>query len=315
MEYVELGRTRLWVSRLAMGTLTIGPLQARLSVGSGAALIRHGLELGINLIDTAQLYRTYDPIREALKGWTRPVVISTKSYAYTREDMADALEEARKGLDRDVIELFMLHEQESMLTFEGHGRAFEYLCQAKAKGWIKAVGVSTHSAVLARDLAEIREADVIHPILNFRGLGLLDGTREDMERALERAYAAGKGIFGMKPLGGGNLLDHAGEALAYAFDFPWAHSIAVGFRSMDELDFNVAALEKRVPPEKAVQRIQKTPRRLIIEAHCTGCGQCAAACPGRLLAVVEGRARLMGDGCVCCGYCGARCPQLAIKII
>jgi predicted aldo/keto reductase-like oxidoreductase len=229
--------------------------------------------------------------------------------------MEDALEEARRGLNRDVVELFMLHEQESMLTFQGHARAFEYLCQAKARGWVRAVGVSTHSAVFARELAEIREVDVVHPILNDCGLGLLDGTREDMERALERAYAAGKGVFGMKPLGGGNLLDRAAEALRYAFDFRWAHSIAVGFRSADELDFNVAVLEKRAPSDKAVQGIQKTSRRLIIESHCTGCGRCAAACPGRLLDIADGKAALVREGCLCCGYCGARCPQLAIKIV
>jgi predicted aldo/keto reductase-like oxidoreductase len=315
MEYVQLGGTGLAVSRLAMGTLTVGPLQARLSVDEGAALIRHGLELGINLIDTAQLYRTYEPIRKALAGWTRPVAISSKSYAYTREGMAAALEEARKGLDRDVVDIFMLHEQETMLTFAGHGEAFAYLLEARARGWVRAVGVSTHSVGLVRDLTSVKDVEVIHPIVNIRGLGLLDGTGEDMERALEAAFAAGKGIFGMKPLGGGNLLEQAEDALKYALGMPWAHSVAAGFRSREELEFNVLIAENQTPSPAMAQKIKRTPRRLIIEDHCDGCGRCAAACPGKLLTVAGGRVRLTGAGCLCCGYCGARCPQLAIKIM
>jgi predicted aldo/keto reductase-like oxidoreductase len=202
-----------------------------------------------------------------------------------------------------------------MLTFAGHREAFEYLLEAKAKGRIRAAGVSTHSVALVRDLIPVKEVEVIHPIVNCRGLGLLDGTREDMERALREAQAAGKGIFGMKPLGGGNLLEHAEEALRYAFELPWVNSIAAGFRSSEELEFNAIILEKGTPPEALAGRIQRTPRRLIIEDHCTGCGQCAAACPGRLLSAADGRARLVGDGCLCCGYCGARCPELAIKIV
>jgi ferredoxin len=168
---------------------------------------------------------------------------------------------------------------------------------------------------LVRDLISVKEVEVIHPIVNDRGLGLLDGTREDMESALRDACAAGKGIFGMKPLGGGNLLGRAKEALGYAFGLPWIHSIAVGFRSCEELEFNRIIMEGGTPSLALAGKVQSMPRRLVIEAHCTGCGACAAACPGGLLAVTDGRARLTGDGCLCCGYCGARCPELAIKVV
>ena len=115
------------VSRLCFGALTIGPLQANLPVREGAAVIRKALESGVNFIDTAELYRTYPYIREALRGFTGDVAICSKCYAYTRQDMQKSVEKALIELDRDYIDIFMLHEQESALTIKGHWEAYEYL--------------------------------------------------------------------------------------------------------------------------------------------------------------------------------------------
>ena len=67
MQYVSLGNTGLTVSRLCFGGLIIGPLQANLPAGQGADVIVEALRLGVNFIDTAELYETYPHIREAIK--------------------------------------------------------------------------------------------------------------------------------------------------------------------------------------------------------------------------------------------------------
>jgi len=59
---------RNWVARpgsfpAMLGTLTIGPLQANLTLAEGARVIRTALEEGIDFIETADSYRTYDYIR------------------------------------------------------------------------------------------------------------------------------------------------------------------------------------------------------------------------------------------------------------
>lgn len=144
MEYRVLGNTRIKVSRMCFGSLTIGPLQRNLSISEGSRLILQALEVGVNFIDTAQLYRNYGYIRQALRGWREEVVIATKSYAYTAEMMKNALEEARRELDLDLIPIFMLHEQESEHTIRGHWPALEYLLKAREQGKVRAVGISTH---------------------------------------------------------------------------------------------------------------------------------------------------------------------------
>ena len=93
-----------------MGVLPIGPNQRALSIDEGAAVIRYALEKGIDFLDTAQYYRTYPYIREALKGRNFEPVICSKCLSDDYDSMSAAIEEARRNLDRDVIDIFLLHE-------------------------------------------------------------------------------------------------------------------------------------------------------------------------------------------------------------
>ena len=61
----------------------------------------------------------------------------------TAAEMEQSLERALRGLGRDYIDIFMLHEQESSLTLRGHGGALDYLVRAKERGLVRAVGMST----------------------------------------------------------------------------------------------------------------------------------------------------------------------------
>lgn len=314
MKYVELGRTGLRVSRLCFGGLIIGPLQANLDVDSGSEVILRALELGVNFIDTAELYGTYAHIREAVKKFGKKVVIATKSYAYTKEGAEQSLEKARKELDTDIIDIFLLHEQESRHTLRGHREALEYFLSAKEKGLIKAVGVSTHNIEVVDACAEMEEIDVIHPIVNMKGIGIGDGTIEDMLAAIQKAYAAGKGIYSMKPLGGGNLLNSVKESLEYVLNIPYIHSIAVGMQTREEVVYNVSMFNGDSIQEDIIDALRKQNRSLHIDYWCEGCGRCAERCSHQAISVIDGKARVNREKCVLCGYCGPACPVFAIKI-
>ncbi len=73
---------------------------------------------------------------------------------------------------------------------------------------------------VGKDMAEL---DVIFPIINAAGLGVLHGTRDEMAQAIEDAAKAGKGLFAMKALGGGNPLTDRKAALDYAGVCPASH--------------------------------------------------------------------------------------------
>ncbi len=315
MEYRHLGQTGLKVSRLCFGALTIGPLQAGLSIQAGAQVLRHALEQGVNFIDTAELYGTYPYIKEALKGFDREVVIASKSYAYTREGMIQSLEQARSELDRDVVDIFLLHEQESILTVKGHWPALEYLLEAKAKGLVRAVGLSTHRIAGVVAGIEVPEIEVIHPLFNSTGLGITDGTRDEMASVIAQAKAVGKGIYSMKPLGGDNLLHQMEQALNYVLAQPTVDAIALGMKSVAEVEMNCHLFAGQPVPEQVKLQVSQLPRSLHIESWCEGCGQCIERCPAGALALQAGVAVVETKQCLLCGYCGAVCPQFCIKIM
>ncbi|MGE5614735.1 MAG: aldo/keto reductase [Bacillota bacterium] len=314
MEYTALGRTGIIVSKLCFGALVIGPLQLNLPPAEGAKVIRAALERGINFIDTAELYGTYEHIREALKGFGGKPVIATKSYAYAAADAAKSVEKARKALDVDVIDIFLMHEQESRLTLRGHREALDYYLNEREKGRIRAVGVSTHNIEVVRAICDMPEIDVIHPLINKTGIGIGDGTIDEMLDAVRNAYEKGKGVYSMKPLGGGNLLHSYDECMDFVLGFPFVHSIAIGMQSVDEVEMNIIKSEGGCIPDRLRESASLRNKRLHIDYWCEACGKCVERCRQGALSLIEGKVAVDSEKCLLCGYCGSACPQFAIKI-
>jgi aryl-alcohol dehydrogenase-like predicted oxidoreductase len=242
-----LGNTGLMVTEVGFGVLTVGNTQLNLPIPEGAALIRYALERGINFLDTAQYYQTYPYIREALKGTDFDPVIVSKCLYGGYKDMEEAIEEARREMDRDVVEVFLLHEVRSEKDWELRAGAWECLQDAKSKGIIKAVGISTHHVDVTRLAAGIPSIDVVFPLINFKGLGIRDGegpgTREDMAKAIKDAADAGKGVFAMKVFGGGILLKDYRQAVEYVKNLPGISSLMIGFGHTDEVDRIIEMME------------------------------------------------------------------------
>lgn len=317
MDYCVLGKTDLLVSRLCFGTLTLGPLQANLPLEAGAELLIEALDKGINFWDTAELYRNYAYLRLALKKTGAQPVIVTKTYAYDAKGAKASLEKARHELDLDVIPVFMLHEQESALTLEGHRRALEYLCEARERGYIKAVGISCHTVAAVKAAIDFPELSVIHPIINYGGIGIKDGTVGEMIGAIRGAYESGLGLYAMKILGGGHLIGESENAFKFALKLDCLHAITVGMASRDELNVNLCYVQGIQPPEQAMKRLAGRKRRLKVENWCSGCGQCVIACPQGALTLTghEKRSAFVNmERCIFCGYCGAACDEMCIKV-
>src|SRR5476651_1959618 len=126
MEYTQLGRTGLKVSRLCLGTMNFGP---KTSEADSFAIMDKALELGINFFDSADVYgwKKGEGITEQIIGnWfaqgggrREKVVIATKCYG----DMGDwpntsrlsalhirrACEASLLRMKTDYIDLYQMH--------------------------------------------------------------------------------------------------------------------------------------------------------------------------------------------------------------
>lgn len=313
---VPLGSTGLEVSRLGFGSLPLGPMQANLSVAEGAAVIRYALERGVNFIDTAAAYRNYAHIRQALQGFGGQVVIATKTGARTYERAQENIQAALSELGVERLDICHLHGARVTDPFVERGEVLQCLLDYQAKGYIGAVGISTHVVRVVREAADRPEIQVIHPLINRTGLGIIDGTAQDMADAIAYAHARGKGIYAMKVLGGGNLLTQREEALRYVLDLPGVDAAVVGMLKPGEVDFNLAVFSGQPVTQALADGAPVAAKRLVIPPHlCKGCGECVAACPNGALTLVNEKSTVDPEKCLLCGYCSPVCSEFAIRVI
>lgn len=315
MNKIELGKTGILVSPIGFGVLTIGDNQLNLPLAQGADIVRYGLECGINFFDTAQCYRTYPYIRAALKGTDLEPVISSKCLGHSAKDMAAAIEEARHELDRDVIDIFLLHEVRNDPDFASRASAWEQLQEAKLKGIVKAVGVSTHHVDVAEKMATIQDCDVLFPLINIESLGIRKGNgfgnKDEMAAAIAKNAQSGKGIYAMKAFGGGNLVKNYATCLDYVSSLPGIASIMLGFGANHEIDRAIEYAEGRLSasyiPDVSKKKI------FIDPGDCEGCGNCMTRCPNHAITMsANGIAKVDSEICLTCGYCAPVCPTRAI---
>lgn len=345
--FTQLSPKLPMVSRLAIGSLTIGPLQANLSPERAGEILAYAFDRGVNFLDTAQYYQNYPHIRAGLQKARHgdDVVLSSKAYVWDTPGTLAAVDEARRALDRDYIDIFMLHEQESIHTLRGHREALDTLFALRERGVIRAVGISTHHVAAVQGAIVLADEgtplDVIHPLYNMAGIGIADGTESDMAAALAALHDRGCGVFGMKSLGGGHLFRQAKEAFRFVLDKPFVDAVAVGMQSEAEVDANLVLFSGRDVPKSAAAAIGRE-KRLHIEPYCTGCGACVRRCPAGALTLADGPVAeeenpydhagefAAGSGlaeqaphkhavcdptrCVLCGYCTGVCPVFALKV-
>ncbi|MGQ9780357.1 MAG: aldo/keto reductase [Bacillota bacterium] len=311
-----LGPTGLEVTELCFGALPMGPLQKDLPLAEGTALIAHALRSGIDFIDTAQSYRTYAPIREAIRQTGIRPAIATKSTAGTYEEMEKAIHEALAELDVERIEIFHLHAARvGPEVFAERAEALRCLLDYRARGIIGAVGISTHDVRTVMAAADRPEIEVVFPLYNREGRGILGGTVTEMAAAIRRNHEAGKGVYLMKVLAGGILLGSFAESIAFVRDTVPYHAIAIGMVTQSEVDYNMAFFTGQAPegPPPSLGTGEK--QVLVVTTLCRGCGTCLAACPNAAITMVEGKARIEPEVCLRCGYCVPVCPEFAIRVV
>jgi aryl-alcohol dehydrogenase-like predicted oxidoreductase len=218
MEYTQLGRTGLKVSRFCLGTMNFGP---QTEEKDAYAIMDKALELGINFFDTANVYgwKTGEGITEQIVGrWfaqgggrREKVVIATKVYGHMGDwpnqqklsalHIRQAVEGSLKRLQTDHIDLYQMHHIDRRTPWEEIWQAMEVLVQ---QGKVIYVGSSNFAGWHLAQAQEIAKARHFIGLVSEQCLYNLDARMVEME-VLPACQAYGLGVLPWSPLAGGLL--------------------------------------------------------------------------------------------------------------
>jgi aryl-alcohol dehydrogenase-like predicted oxidoreductase len=227
MQYTQLGRTGLKVSRLALGTMNFGPYATE---PDSFAIMDRALEMGINVFDTANNYgaKRGEGITEQIVGrWLAQgggrrdkIVLASKVYGKMGEGPNDkglsayhirkACEDSLRRLRTDHLDLYQMHHIDRAVPWEEIWQAMELLVQ---QGKVVYVGSSNFAAWHIAQANAAAAARHFLGLVSEQGLYNLKSRMAELE-VLPACRGMGMGFFPWSPLAGGLL----GGILAKAED-------------------------------------------------------------------------------------------------
>jgi aryl-alcohol dehydrogenase-like predicted oxidoreductase len=221
-------------------------LRHNLSPPAAAAILLRGFELGVNFWDTADGYQTHPHVAEALRRVDRSrVVINTKTRARTAAAAAADVDRFRRELGVEYLDTVLVHNVETVEELDDRWGALGALHEAKARGSLRAAGISTHlgSGAIMGACAERPEIEVVLTTVNRDGLMLKGASLTEHLPLVQAIYAAGKAVCLMKTLAQGGLTktpEEVRDAVRFNLRLPYAHAVCVGVNSVTEAEFAVA---------------------------------------------------------------------------
>lgn len=211
MEYRQLGKAGVKVSVIGLGTNRFGSVVPEAGVKD---IIDAALDLGINFIDTADVYTQGNSeitLGKALKGRWDQVVLATKFYmevgdgpndrGASRYHMMNAVEGSLRRLQSDHIDLYYIHRWDETTPIEETLRGLDDLIRSGKARYVGASQFASWQLAHANLLAEVR---------GWTPFVALQSHYQMLERDVERGelpycQAHGVGFVPFFPLAGGFL--------------------------------------------------------------------------------------------------------------
>ena len=226
MDYVNLGKTGLKVSRLCLGCMTYGaPATGKIKPGSHAwalneaesqPFLKQALDLGINFFDTANVYSagaSEEVLGRFLKNNARreTIVIATKLHGSMREDpngkglsrkeIFFELDESLRRLQTDYVDLYQIHRWDYETPIE---ETLEALHDVVKSGKVRYIGASSMYAwqfTKSLYLADLYRWTRFVSMQNHYNLLY----REEEREMMPLCQAEGVGVIPWSPLARGRL--------------------------------------------------------------------------------------------------------------
>jgi aryl-alcohol dehydrogenase-like predicted oxidoreductase len=219
MQYVNLGKTGLKVSRVCLGMMSYGTSQWRdwvLDEQESRPFIRRALEMGINYFDTADMYSnglSEEVTGRALNDFSRrdEVVIASKVFFPTGEGpnqrglsrvhIMHAIDDTLRRLDTDYVDLYQIHHWDPNTPIEETMEALHDVVKAGKARYIGASNMYAWQLATALHVADMHGWTRFVTMQNHYNLVY----REEEREMIPYCQSVGIGIIPWSPLARGFL--------------------------------------------------------------------------------------------------------------
>lgn len=266
MKTLTLGKTGLTVTKTAMGCL---PVQ-RCTTEEAVRLLRAAYDGGIRYFDTANAYTdSEEKIGLALSDVREDIVISTKSAARDKKTVLEHIENSLRMMKTDYIDLFQFHQVPEVPDPNDPEGAYAGALEAKARGWIRHIGVTTHRVAVAEQCIESGLFETLQFPFSY--------ISSDRDLALaEKCKKADMGYIAMKGLAGGMLTN---ARACHAFMNCYENVVPIwGIQKMEELEQWLALAEEDPQMDAELDAFIQKERKELSGSFCRSCGYCMP-CP------------------------------------
>lgn len=248
-DWVTLGKSRVKVTRLALGTGTIsGQVQRDLGQEEFTKLVRYAYDRGIRFFETAESYHEmHKMLGIALKGVPRDSYrLMTKVTTRPGTDPQEKIDQLRKLANTDYFDIALLHWQHVATWPQDTVRWQDGILEAENKHAVVSHGASVHGLPALRQFPGNQWLEIAMIRMNHKGVrmdaedyntsGL--GNVSEVVTHVKQVHKQGMGVISMKLVGEGEFTNREDrkKAMSFAFRNAGVDAVTVGFKNTGEVD-------------------------------------------------------------------------------
>ncbi|EPT8882222.1 aldo/keto reductase [Cronobacter sakazakii] len=267
MQYKQLGKTDLQVSRLCLGCMTFGEPDRgnhawTLPEESSRLIIKHAIDSGINFFDTANSYSdgsSEEIVGRALRDFARreEVVVATKVYhqvgdlpqGLSRPLILRSIDDSLRRLGMDYVDLLQIHRWDYDTPIEETLEALNEVVKAGKARYIGASSMHPHQFEQALQLQKENGWAPFVTMQNHYNLIY----REEEQEMLPLCYREGVAVIPWSPLARGRLTRPWGETTARLVSDEFGKTL---YSETEENDAKIAERLAFIAEDKGVSRAQ-----------------------------------------------------------
>lgn len=261
---MRLGKTNLEVNKNGFGAL---PIQ-RCNMDDAVEILKKAYENGINFYDTAHFYTdSEEKMGNAFEDIAREnIYLASKTAAESPEEFWRDLETSLESLKTDYLDLYQFHNISFVPKAEDD--LFKSMLEAKEKGLVKHIGITTHKITHAYEAIESGLYETLQYPFSY-----LSGDEE--LKLVEKCKSLDVGFIAMKAMGGG-LIKNSKASFAFLNQFDNVLPIW-GIQKLSELEEFLSYDENTRLDDDLKLAIEEDKKELGVN-FCRGCGYCMP-CP------------------------------------